>query len=174
MSSNEIGAAFTLATLSKPVCSTNGRIHAASVCSLSGIKKRKRTEIAVGLNGEGISIYSVCVRATMRKHLTEIPTAPKSPTRNFLRSAAKHCLHTCSLLSLSQRLVQDIFAALHICLGHGLCAIRQIAADLLPREVFWRPHRDRKDGVCPVLGCSNTGARCAPCYAWWICNGCDP
>ncbi|KAH3979409.1 hypothetical protein HBH64_041650 [Parastagonospora nodorum] len=59
MSFNEIGAAFTLATLSKPVCSTNGRIHAASVCSLSGIKKRKRTEIAVGLNGEGISIYSL-------------------------------------------------------------------------------------------------------------------
>ncbi|KAH8725864.1 hypothetical protein GQ44DRAFT_652030 [Phaeosphaeriaceae sp. PMI808] len=54
-----IGAPFTLATLTKPVSSTNGRTHASSVCSISGIKKRKRTEIAVGLDGEGISIYSL-------------------------------------------------------------------------------------------------------------------
>jgi hypothetical protein len=59
-SSERIGAPFTLATLSKPVGSTSGRMHAASVCSISGIKKRKRTEIAVGLDGEGVSIYSVC------------------------------------------------------------------------------------------------------------------
>jgi hypothetical protein len=62
MSSKEqIGAPFTLATLSRPVASTNGRIHAASVCSINGIKKRKRTEVAVGLDGEGVSIYSVCI-----------------------------------------------------------------------------------------------------------------
>ncbi|KAH7384261.1 hypothetical protein DE146DRAFT_668185 [Phaeosphaeria sp. MPI-PUGE-AT-0046c] len=58
-SSERIGAPFTLATLSKPVGSTNGRAHAASVCSISGIKKRKRTEVAVGLDGEGVSIYSL-------------------------------------------------------------------------------------------------------------------
>jgi hypothetical protein len=52
--SHETGAPFTLATLP-----TNGRSHAAGVCSISGIKKRKRTEIAVGLDGEGIFIYSV-------------------------------------------------------------------------------------------------------------------
>lgn len=57
--SERIGAPFTLATLSKPVGFTNGRAHAASVCSISGIKKRKRTEVAVGLDGEGVSIYSV-------------------------------------------------------------------------------------------------------------------
>lgn len=55
----EIGAPFTLATLPKPVGSTNGRVHASGVCSISGIKKRKRTEIAVGLDGEGVSVYSV-------------------------------------------------------------------------------------------------------------------
>jgi hypothetical protein len=60
-----IGAPFTLATLSKPIGSTNGRAHAASVCSISGIKKRKRTEVAVGLDGEGISIYSVCAPANV-------------------------------------------------------------------------------------------------------------
>ncbi|KAH9877841.1 hypothetical protein J1614_003058 [Plenodomus biglobosus] len=60
MSSDQpIGAPFTLATLSKPVAASHGRVHAAGVCSISGIKKRKRTEIAVGLNGEGVSIYSL-------------------------------------------------------------------------------------------------------------------
>ncbi|CBX96567.1 hypothetical protein LEMA_P108320.1 [Plenodomus lingam JN3] len=60
MSSDQpIGAPFTLATLSKAVASSYGRVHAAGVCSISGIKKRKRTEIAVGLNGEGVSIYSL-------------------------------------------------------------------------------------------------------------------
>ncbi|KAF2851431.1 hypothetical protein T440DRAFT_394591 [Plenodomus tracheiphilus IPT5] len=60
MSSDQsIGAPFTLATLSKPVASTHGRVHAAGVCSISGVKKRKRTEIAVGLDGEGVSIYSL-------------------------------------------------------------------------------------------------------------------
>ncbi|USP81965.1 hypothetical protein yc1106_09239 [Curvularia clavata] len=60
MSSDQpIGAPFTLASLSKPIGSTNGRVHAAGVCSISGIKKRKRTEIAVGVDGEGVSIYSL-------------------------------------------------------------------------------------------------------------------
>ncbi|KAH6642033.1 hypothetical protein C7974DRAFT_350222 [Boeremia exigua] len=58
-SDKEIGAPFTLASLSKPVSSTHGRIHATGVCSLSGIKKRKRTEIVVGVEGECISIYSL-------------------------------------------------------------------------------------------------------------------
>ncbi|RMZ71114.1 hypothetical protein GMOD_00005621 [Pyrenophora seminiperda CCB06] len=39
--------------------SSNGRVHAAGVCSASGAKKRKRTEIAVAVDGEGVSIYSL-------------------------------------------------------------------------------------------------------------------
>lgn len=63
MSSDQpIGAPFTLASLSKPISSTNGQVHAAGICSVSGIKKRKRTEIAVGVDGEGVSLYSVCAR----------------------------------------------------------------------------------------------------------------
>ena len=57
----EIGAPFTVASLTKPVSSSNGRTHAAGVCSLSGIKKRKRSEIAIGQDGEGVSIYSVSI-----------------------------------------------------------------------------------------------------------------
>ncbi|KAF2681513.1 hypothetical protein K458DRAFT_371944 [Lentithecium fluviatile CBS 122367] len=55
----EIGAPFTLASLPKSIGQSHGRTHAASVCSINGTKKRKRTEIAVGLDGEGISIYSL-------------------------------------------------------------------------------------------------------------------
>ncbi|KAF1968167.1 hypothetical protein BU23DRAFT_541486 [Bimuria novae-zelandiae CBS 107.79] len=58
-SDQEIGAPFTLASLPHEISFRDGRTHAASVCSISGTKKRKRTEIAVGLDGEGISIYSL-------------------------------------------------------------------------------------------------------------------
>ena len=60
MSSNrEIEIPHTLASLQRPIDSANGRTLAAAVYSLSGSKKRKRSEIAVGTDGEGISIYSV-------------------------------------------------------------------------------------------------------------------
>ncbi|KAF2438367.1 hypothetical protein P171DRAFT_398295 [Karstenula rhodostoma CBS 690.94] len=58
-SDQEIGAPFTLASLPHSISSRDGRTHAASVCSISGNKKRKRTEIAIGLDGEGVSIYSL-------------------------------------------------------------------------------------------------------------------
>ncbi|PSN66301.1 hypothetical protein BS50DRAFT_635441 [Corynespora cassiicola Philippines] len=55
----EIGAPYTVASLPKPIDSVNGRTQASGVCSISGAKKRKRTEIAVGVDGEGILIYSL-------------------------------------------------------------------------------------------------------------------
>ncbi|KAF2264749.1 hypothetical protein CC78DRAFT_532880 [Lojkania enalia] len=58
-SEGDIGAPFTIASLPRPVGSTSCRTQAASVCSLSRSKKRKRTEIAVGVDGEGILIYSL-------------------------------------------------------------------------------------------------------------------
>ncbi|KAL6709144.1 hypothetical protein ACN47E_001960 [Coniothyrium glycines] len=58
-SDHAIGAPFTLASLPKPIASSGGRVHATAVCSVSGIKKRKRTEIVAGLDGEGVSIYSL-------------------------------------------------------------------------------------------------------------------
>ncbi|KAF2873851.1 hypothetical protein BDV95DRAFT_666869 [Massariosphaeria phaeospora] len=58
-SDKEIGAPYTLASLPHPLDSISGRTQAAGVYSLSGTKKRKRTEIAVGVDGEGILIYSL-------------------------------------------------------------------------------------------------------------------
>ncbi|KAF1957760.1 hypothetical protein CC80DRAFT_524635 [Byssothecium circinans] len=55
----EIQAPFILASLSHAISKRDGCPHAASVCSISGIKKRKRTEVAVAVDGEGISVYSL-------------------------------------------------------------------------------------------------------------------
>lgn len=59
LSSREIETPHTLASLQRPIDSANGRTLAAAVYSLSGSKKRKRSEIAVSIDGEGISVYSV-------------------------------------------------------------------------------------------------------------------
>lgn len=58
-SDKKIGAPFTLASLPRPINTINGRTLAAGVCSISSAKKKKRTEIAVGVDGEGILLYSV-------------------------------------------------------------------------------------------------------------------
>ena len=52
---------FVLATLPRPLDHTEGRIVAREVYGLrDGQKKRKRTELVVGVDGETISIYDVC------------------------------------------------------------------------------------------------------------------
>ena len=48
-----------LATLSPPFGSSDGRTQASEVQSVQGSRKRKRLEIAVAVDGEGIRIHSV-------------------------------------------------------------------------------------------------------------------
>ena len=110
-----IGAPFTLASLSKPISSTNGRVHAAGVCSASGAKKRKRTEIAVGIDGEGVSIYSVCAFILQYATTAQTFAASKSSTGNFICAAAERYFHNRPILHLSQRPSQDTYTPLHIC-----------------------------------------------------------
>ncbi|KAJ4356796.1 uncharacterized protein N0V89_004833 [Didymosphaeria variabile] len=80
-SDQEIGAPFTLASLPHSISSHDGRTHAASVCSISGTKKRKRTEIAgsskrasrrytyafVSQNTPGAKPHLVCFAEEIRK-----------------------------------------------------------------------------------------------------------
>jgi hypothetical protein len=55
-----LDSAFTLASLPHPIDGHHGRILTATVSALSPIsKKRKRSEIAVSVDGEGVNIYSV-------------------------------------------------------------------------------------------------------------------
>lgn len=60
-SQSRIGAPFSLASLPRPGAGTAGRTQAAGVYSISGTNKKKRAEVAVAVDGEGISVYSVCI-----------------------------------------------------------------------------------------------------------------
>lgn len=52
---------YVLATLPRPLDHTEGRIVAREVYGQrDGQKKRKRTELVVGVDGETASIYDVC------------------------------------------------------------------------------------------------------------------
>lgn len=55
---------YTIATL--PKARDNGRIQAAPVHSLNGSRKRKRHEIALGVDGESVNIYNVGRRDILR------------------------------------------------------------------------------------------------------------
>ncbi len=53
---------FVLATLPRPLDHTKGSIVAREVYGQKdGSKKRKRTELVVGIDGENTSIYDVCM-----------------------------------------------------------------------------------------------------------------
>ena len=53
-------APYATATLAKPLDSAHGRTWIAPVHGIREGKKRKRHEVAVGVDGEGVNIYNVC------------------------------------------------------------------------------------------------------------------
>ncbi|GAB7357857.1 hypothetical protein MBLNU230_g0028t1 [Neophaeotheca triangularis] len=53
-----IEAPHTIAALPVPLDATNGKTRAAPVYSLRGSRKRKRHEVAVGVDGETVNIYN--------------------------------------------------------------------------------------------------------------------
>ena len=50
---------YTIAALAKPLDAEHGRIVGAPVHNIAGSRKRKRHEVAVGVDGESVSIYNV-------------------------------------------------------------------------------------------------------------------
>lgn len=56
-----VEAPFTLASLPKPFNAATGKSLAAPVYGLRGQRWRKRPEVAVAVDGDGISIYNVCI-----------------------------------------------------------------------------------------------------------------
>lgn len=54
-------APYTIASLPKPLDAENGNIYASPVYSFRGLKKRKRHEVVVGVDGESLNIYNVRV-----------------------------------------------------------------------------------------------------------------
>ncbi|QDS77163.1 hypothetical protein FKW77_001660 [Venturia effusa] len=67
-SRTSIDAVYTIANIPRPIDQTNGRILAATVHSLSNSKKRKRSQVAVSIDGEGVNIYSVKTRRTLSSY----------------------------------------------------------------------------------------------------------
>ena len=59
MSGAGIEAPYTITSLPRPLDRKHGRIQASSVFGLGGSRKRKRHEVAVGIDGEGVTIYNV-------------------------------------------------------------------------------------------------------------------
>lgn len=58
-------APYTIASLPKPLDAENGTIYAAPVFSYRGLKKRKRHEVIVGVDGESLNIYNVRSRQSL-------------------------------------------------------------------------------------------------------------
>ena len=56
-------APYALATLPSPLDRAHGKIQAAPVFALKGSRKRRRHEVAVTVDGEGISVYNVSMCA---------------------------------------------------------------------------------------------------------------
>lgn len=128
-----IGSPYTLASLPKPIKSSNGQVHVAGLCSLSGIKKRKRTEIAVGLDGEGVSIYSVRLNVPPSLDDTDSVEASKSSISYIVRASSKRILHNRTVFNFSKRKPQETLRAIYICIFGRIHFRRQGATHLLPR-----------------------------------------
>ena len=55
-----------MATLPRPIDHSNGRYVVGEVLGgAPGSKKRKRSELAVGVDGEGVNLYDVSIRSAI-------------------------------------------------------------------------------------------------------------
>jgi hypothetical protein len=68
MSGALVEAPHAITTLPKPLDSENGCIHTAPVFSIRQSKKRKRHELAVGVDGESVNIYNVLTPRTFSRY----------------------------------------------------------------------------------------------------------
>ena len=74
MNPDVMEAPYTIASLSKPLDSEHGAVHASSVHGIAGSKKRKRHEVAVGVDGEDVRVYNIQSPETV----TSYAIAPQS------------------------------------------------------------------------------------------------
>lgn len=105
-------------TLASLPPSVHGRTLASIVYGLRGSRKRKRTEVAVSVDGEGVNIYNV--RLVIRGWflvLNPCAGAKPSPCR-FIRLAAPDPLHGAAMLGIPKR-TRGV-ATRHICLHSRL------------------------------------------------------
>ncbi|KAF2838149.1 hypothetical protein M501DRAFT_976282 [Patellaria atrata CBS 101060] len=81
----EIDRPHTLFSLPRPVDSTNGRISASRVLSLASLRKRKRSELAVNIDGDGINIYNIQTPRLITSYAIPPQTYFTAPVCSILR-----------------------------------------------------------------------------------------
>ncbi|KAF2138747.1 uncharacterized protein K452DRAFT_233813 [Aplosporella prunicola CBS 121167] len=89
-SGKELEAPHTLASLPKPIDALNGRTLASTVYSLSGARKRKRSEIAVAVDGDGLSIYNVQTPRLVTSYALPPQTSFVAPSCSVHARVTKH------------------------------------------------------------------------------------
>lgn len=126
-------APYTIVSLPKPLDAEHGSIYASPVFSYRGLKKRKRHEVVVGVDGESLNIYNVGLRKT-------------SPMGIALT-------HTRSSPSLS--LPHTLFLHNRISAAHLPPSTSDETATLLPRDTHMPRSRTRAHnpsaGLCALL-----------------------
>jgi hypothetical protein len=82
-------APYTIASLPKPLDAEHGSIYASPVFSYRGLRKRKRHEVVVGVDGESLNIYNVCLRESSVIDVTLTHTR-SSPSLSLPRTLFLH------------------------------------------------------------------------------------
>ena len=83
-------APYTFVSLPDPLDKECGRITASPVYGLRGARKRKRHEVAVGIDGEGVNLYNVFRPIPMRDAMTVLNkvAGPNTIAHHLIRSPA--------------------------------------------------------------------------------------
>lgn len=113
---NAIEAPYTIATLPKPFDAGGGKTFASPVHGYRGQKRRKRPEIAVSVDGEGISIFHVrcCLLSCTSNLKTHSFKGPEHAPHQFIRSATANPLYLPAMFYLPQIDRPEIHSTAHL------------------------------------------------------------
>ncbi len=84
MSDAMFEAPYTIAALPKPLDATHGRTRSAPVYGIRDLKKRKRHEVVVAVDGESVNIYNV--HTTRNAHRVTMA----DPAHRFRANGSSH------------------------------------------------------------------------------------
>ncbi|EME47653.1 hypothetical protein DOTSEDRAFT_86098 [Dothistroma septosporum NZE10] len=124
---------YIIAALSKPLDAGHGRVIAACVHSITGARKRKRHEVAIGVDGESVSIYNTQNQSTASSYAL--------PPQSFL--AAPPCSIYCKRAK-PQQPQRHTYLAVWDSVG------RQKARLLSIKENLGKPQSDEREPRAPT------------------------
>lgn len=115
-SDQKIGAPFTLASLPRPINTGTGRTQGSGVCSISGTRKRKRTEISVAVDGEGVLIYSVGNSIQFFRDVSLNNYQASKPTARYVvRFTSSDIFRNVPVLDIPERFINPFGIPIHLC-----------------------------------------------------------